>query len=232
MITAWSTTQELRGRLGQQRSKTEQTLRKVLRGVCRNWYDDDRTVFDKSRGWTGKVRLFKYLFPRGKVIVLVRDLREVFASFEKQDRKNPALRMGPRLTIEQRASNIFSDNGMIGGPLSALKGIVDSKESVVLVRYEDLASNPEATMREIYKSIDKDYYADHDYDNVINASEEPDNLWLFKYPHEGAGQVRLQSPQWERYISKAFAHAIVNKFSWFYSLFYPEVIESNVDSIR
>lgn len=227
MISTWSGTQELRGRLGNNRSKTEQTVRRVLRSVCEAWYNDDRTVFDKSRGWTGKVRLLQHIYPKGKAFILVRDLREVFASFEKQDRKNPGFRMGPRLPLETRATNMFGPNGMIGAPLAAIKSCLDGRDPVFFIKYEDLVSSPDAILAEIYNEIGLTSFQ-HDYDSVKSVAEDPDHLWLHKYPHNGAGKVKLPPPQYRHFISESFGNAIVSKFQWFYNVFYPEVLASHV----
>jgi sulfotransferase len=217
-----------RGDLGRDRNQAERRIRKSIKAFCESWYDDDRTIFDKSRGWTSKVRLLQFLFPQGKAIVLLRDLREVFASFEKQHRKNPTLRLGPPTTVEQRAKRIFDPQGMIGLPLAGIKNIVDAKQSVYFLKYEDLVSNPQVILDDIYDYLKEEKFT-HNFNKVINTATDPDHLWLNKYPHKGEGKVKQSHPQWHNYISEPFGNAIVSNFRWYYQLFYPDVLGSNVD---
>ena len=65
---------------------------RVLRGILESYYADSElpVVFDKCRGWisTGMLEMAETVLGRNvKILVPVRDLREVLASFEKLHRK-------------------------------------------------------------------------------------------------------------------------------------------------
>ena len=63
---------------------------RVLRGMLESFYADiDKPViFDKSRGWPGFLEMAENLIGnKAKVLVPVRDIREVLSSFEKLYRK-------------------------------------------------------------------------------------------------------------------------------------------------
>ena len=50
---------------------------------------DQKYVIDKSRGWGIHYDFLNLLNPEPKIICMVRDLRDIFASMEKNYRKNP-----------------------------------------------------------------------------------------------------------------------------------------------
>ena len=52
---------------------------------------DKKYVVDKSRGWSIHYNMLNEIFPNPKIIVMVRDLREIITSMEKKFRKNQLL---------------------------------------------------------------------------------------------------------------------------------------------
>ena len=48
-------------------------------------------VLDKSRGWGIEYNLLEKIFPNPKVVCVVRDIRSIYSSMEKNFRKNPHL---------------------------------------------------------------------------------------------------------------------------------------------
>jgi sulfotransferase len=54
-----------------------------------NAVTDKKYVVDKSRGWGIHYDFLNTIFPEPKVVCMVRNLKDVFASMEKNYRKNP-----------------------------------------------------------------------------------------------------------------------------------------------
>ncbi len=83
----------------------------------------------------------------------------------------------------------------------------------MFVKYEDLASNPESTMRKVYELLDEPYFK-HNFKNVENVSNEPDEIWNDKFPHEGNGEVKMKPlNEWKEHISEDLANTIMQKFT-------------------
>ena len=54
-----------------------------------NAITNKKYIVDKSRGWGIHYDFLNFIQPNPKIIVMVRDLRDVFASMENNYRKNP-----------------------------------------------------------------------------------------------------------------------------------------------
>ncbi|KKL76736.1 hypothetical protein LCGC14_2041890, partial [marine sediment metagenome] len=193
---------EFKAALDRDRKRETERVERAVRAFVKGWYGDaDREhVFDKSRGWTSNFDLFGQLWPQGKMIVLIRDLRNVFASIEKQDRRTGIFRE-VHASIWTRAENMFSPTGIIGAPLDALQDllrrnrkhvfIADPRdESIVghahayplmILRYESLAEFPQESMAAVARFLGIKQ-AKHDIDNVRNTAQDPDGLYLYKFP--------------------------------------------------
>jgi len=57
------------------------------------------------------------------------------------------------------------------------EGLLANPDMILLVEYNDLTKDPEGTMRRVYEFIGKDYYENHDYENV-EYSNEPFDLGI------------------------------------------------------
>jgi sulfotransferase len=55
------------------------------------------------------------------------------------------------------------------------EGLLANPNMILLVEYNDLTQKPEETMRRVYDFIGKDYYENHDYENV-EYSNDPFDL--------------------------------------------------------
>ena len=179
-------------------------------------YHPDKIVFEKGRVWSSMGLQYKDLYPEGLMIVMVRDLRDVYASMEKQHRKQPLLQGSSVVSDESvygRADKMFSPEGMIGSCMNGIEDLIRRKlPNVVFIQYEVFANNPNKTIETIYDLMKQPNY-EHDTDNVVNVSEEVDELYQGKYPHNGEGKVSSDSiGTWREYLSPDLAASIKNRF--------------------
>jgi hypothetical protein len=159
------------------------------------------------------------LYPEAKALVMVRDLRSVFSSIEKQHQKFPLLDDAQDLkskTLYTRADLMFGPEGVIGGPIIGIEDIIRRKhKNVMFIRYEDFAKNPSDLMDSIYKFLGEPHHA-HNFENVENTATDPDGFYLHKYPHEGSGKVEPSDPEeWRSYVSEDLAKTIMERFADF-----------------
>jgi len=217
---------EVKGMLANDRERTEAMLRRVMLAVCREWYDDDdRMVFDKSRGWIHEISLTEELFPDVKFIVMINDIRAIIASIEKQDRRTAIFKAGPEPTIEGRLQKMLHPKeGMIGSVMSGIKDLLNRKREVHFIKTVDFTANPKFEMERLYEYLEDPYYKKHNYNDVKNVSREPDYLHLYKFPHVGKGKIEHRQPYWDKYLSEELCQKIVKEYEWFYQVFYPDAL--------
>lgn len=226
-IQIWSTSPEVKGFIRDDREGYERKLRNIVKGIADAWHEpeDGQIVFDKSRGWSFHLLDLWSVWPEAKVLVTVRDLRGVFASVEKQHRKTAIFNEAPTgaaKTIFTRADALFSPEALVGGPLVGVKDIFQRglQDRVHFVRLEDLAAKPKNTMSKVYEYLDEPFYAGHDFKAVENTATDPDWMLLWKFPHEGSGEVRaIKDRCWEDYMSDEIAAMIAEKFKWYQDQF-------------
>lgn len=222
----WSNSIEIKNLLEKEKNRTEKRMSDSMKAFIEAWHrrDDSREViFDKSRGWAHHSLILNKLYPSSKMIIVVRDLRNVFASIEKQHRKNPLIDFagdGAEKGIFQRADAMFSPQGMIG---HCIEGILDvirrNPKGIVYVTYETLSKNPEAIMGRIYGEINEDIFK-HDFDDVKNTAIDCDGHYLNKYPHKGEGKISPCNPdEWKEFLSPDLAQTIMGRFSTFNQFF-------------
>jgi sulfotransferase len=213
------------------RERGEELFRSSVRAFQETWHQQKpgTTIFDKSCLWTLNPLLLGSIWPGGKTICCVRDLRAIFASFEKQHRKNAFLDDLPphvRETITARALWFFSREGMIGRPLVGVEDILrrnlhistkNQPASVFIWKYEEFIADPEAYMNGLYEFLGDEPF-DHNYDDVENVEDDPDWQHLWKVPHQSCGPVKTTEEvkdEWQSYLAPDVAEAIQRRFGWF-----------------
>lgn len=226
MASTCSNSTEFRAEL-KDREKTENKIIRTARAMCFQWHlehlQKHKMIFDKSRGWNSSLLMLRTVFPESKAIVIVRNPLNVFASVEKQHRKNGLLDEAPSIQLKQlegRAEQMFSPNGLIGGPLNGIRDMVNRKLPVFFIRYEDLIEHTSEVMRLLYQYIGVEQFA-HNLDDIVNTAEDPDWLYLYKYPHVGAGKMKTEvnHEEWRNYFSDDFGNRIVENNRWFFEHF-------------
>lgn len=181
---------------------------RVLVAVLQAYFGDvDRPViFDKSRGWLAHLEMAEALLGyKPRVLVPVRDLRDVLASFERLYRATSALAQTPDeaanymgyQTLEARLAGWAGANGPVGLAYNRIKDALARgwDKQMLFVPYEALTSRPGVVMSQIYSFLDEAQYA-HDFEHVAQATTEDDRIYGFSGLHTIRQQVRPQKPQW------------------------------------
>jgi sulfotransferase len=156
--------------------------KKILTGLFDNYYDDTakQVFFNTNRGWGTLLPMLSDLFPSARVLMCVRSISWVLDSFERLHRKN--LYGTTKLFSPQDNQNVYTrcqammrPNGLVGGPMTALKQAITSEQMsrLFMIEYDLFVKSPEETMRSIYKFIDEPYF-EHDFSNVEDSYDEYD----------------------------------------------------------
>jgi sulfotransferase len=171
-------------------SNCDEALVNVLRAAFPAYYQhlERPVIFDKGRAWPESVELLENILQRkAKIILTLRPIPEVLASYEKQFRKTIAKRMPPHLdgenyiknnTIALRADFLMGRNNIVGRNYERLQEVKmrpDLADRFLPFWYDDFMANPDLAMRKIYDFIGEEYYQ-HDFDNVEQYTKEDDRL--------------------------------------------------------
>lgn len=181
---------------------------RVMRGILENYYADvkEPVIFDKCRGWLSLLEMAETIIGhKAKVLVPVRDIRDVSASFEKlwrESSKSSQIAQESAFyfkfqTVEGRSEVWMMADQPVG---LAYNRIVDAlvrgyKDRMHFVDFDDLTNEPEKTMKAVYEFLGEEEY-EHDFENVKQVTWEDDSVHGFKNLHNIRTQVRPIKPQW------------------------------------
>jgi sulfotransferase len=183
-------------------------------------------IMDKSRGWGIHRGFIDSFNPNPKIVVMVRDLRSVYASMEKNFRKSPEQDSGIvnwaelRGTTTEKRVNLWADGVPVGMAIERLKQMFDEGiyKHVHFVRYEDLISNPKEIMLSIYEYLEIDSF-EHDFDNIEQITKEDDEVYGIFGDHNIRPKLEYFDPKFEETLGGEICNNIVNTYKWFYDYF-------------
>lgn len=201
-------------------------LLNAYRGFVNGWFaeTDKPVVADKNRGWLRMIDTVKLLDPEFRMLVCIRDLRQVFGSIEAQHQKTLLLDFPDHISSHsayERADTLFGKEGVIGGPLKSIEYLfqdVDPKlrEHVGFVAFEALVSDPAETMRLLYRWLDLPP-ASFDPQHLTVKPHESDSYYRWKYRHNTSSAIRQPTLH---AISPRIEQEILKNFGWFFEQFY------------
>lgn len=192
----WGQLQEFMAIPEAQKPQHEETLVRVMKSILNSYFEnvDKPVIFDKSRGWLAHLETAeKILGRKPKVIVPVRDLRDILASFEKLYRKTKDTKLVSQegafparyATCQGRCSILASEDQIVGASYNRVKDAYKRgwKDCMLFVDYDRLTSAPQTVIREIYEFLDEPFYDGHDFDHVEQVTQEDDSVHIWKSLH-------------------------------------------------
>ena len=217
IVSTYSNNPEFKSDLINDKEDTEAKIHRSLKAFCDGWYHDNRVIFDKSRGWLHHFPILRKLYSNSKIICCVRDLREVYASIEKQYLKNPLLddtTTPLQKGVWERADIMFKKDGVIGHCVEGMLDMDRRKAGAFCIPFDSFVENPEELFIALYDYLEQPYF-EHDFENVENVATDVDGLYLHKFPHGGSGKVRPQKGHWSDFVSADIAKDIMERFRFF-----------------
>ena len=177
------------------RPRRKNVLSSVLQGYYQHINED--IVFDKSRGWPELAETLRWIQPETKIIVTVRNVRQILESLESLYRKRLATgipsqaKVSNFASMEARARYYVGPKALVGSAYETIRDAVNrgNKDIMHFVRFEDLTSDPESTLKEIYKFLGHDYYK-HDFNKVEQLIHEDDRQHGFDDLHDIRTKVK------------------------------------------
>ena len=199
---------------------------RVMRGILETYYGgtNNPVVFDKSRGWLAHLEMAEMLLERkAKVLVPVRDLRDILASFEKLWRQtSKTSQIGQEKqhylqfqTIEGRCNVWVSGDQPVGLAFNRIKDALHRgfSDRMHFVHYEKLTADPGRTLREIYDFLEEPQFA-HDFNNVQQITWEDDLVHGMKGLHDIRPKVEPVKSEYLKIIGPVAADAFKGPFPW------------------
>ena len=147
------------------------SLDNVLDSVFDTYYKDwpQRIIIDRGPVTTvGNLAVMQRHYNKPfKVIVLLRDLMDVLASYMQWYTENPDA-FPNRYNLkndEEKLMMIMNKDGAVAKDLEAIKNSYNYKNMCHYVKYDDMVTNPEQEFKKIYEFIGEPYF-NHRFNNV------------------------------------------------------------------
>jgi sulfotransferase len=192
---------------------------RILHGLFDSYYADSTAsvIFDTSRAWCAWMPAIAQLFPEAKVIACVRELPWVIDSIERIIQRNvfspsSIFNYNPGGTVYTRANGVAGQDGMVGAPYDALKQACygAQTDSLLLVQYETLTTDPAKTMHAIYRFIGEPLF-EHDFGHIDYDVTEFDERAGTPGLHTVRGTVKAEPREtllppdlFNRFVNDAF----------------------------
>jgi sulfotransferase len=191
-----------------------------------NVITDKPYVVDKSRGWGIHYGFLETFYPEPKVVCMIRDPRSIYASMEKNFRKNQHLDSGivdhaqMQGTTTEKRIDIWTQGQPVGLAMERLYQVIKEgiNKKMLFVKFEDLCRYPEQEMKKIYTYLDVPYYQ-HDFDNIEQITQEDDSVYGIYGDHVIKSKLTPVKNDYKEVLGVNASNWIRQNFSWFYDEF-------------
>jgi sulfotransferase len=178
-----------------------------MRAVLYGYYADSTrpVLFDRSRSWIAHLETAELLIQqKAKVLVPVRDIREILASLELLWRQSGGYHQSAIdqkhyiefQTVEGRCGLWLRPEYTVGLPYSRIEDAIQRgfRDRLHFVHYEKLTSQPEQTLAEIYKFLGEEPFK-HNFQQITQIGVEHDAVYDFPVVHRIRPQLAPVSPR-------------------------------------
>jgi len=196
-----------------------------LRGFFNN-ITDKPYVMDKSRGWGVHYNFLNGFHKDPKIVCIVRDLRDVFASMEKNFRKGQHMDSGivnhaqmTGTTTEKRI-DIWANGQPIGLAIERLYQIIKENidKKMLFIKYEELCAKPNDEMKRMYDYLGVPYY-EHDFDKIEQITQEDDAVYGIYGDHNIRQKLSVTKSIANEVLGAEACKWIRNAYKWYYDRF-------------
>lgn len=203
-------------------------MREFIAGFYAGELAEGKTIFDKSRGWLHSLPLIESILGRQvKVIVAVRDVRDVLSSFEKIYRRSTITdhplqpdQAIQRLTVQGRAERLINPQNIVGYMLASIHGAFEAnlQDRLVIVPYRDLTHDPVTTIKRVCFECGIESF-DCDPSNVVQSTKEDDTVYGMYDLHNTRPIVEPdEGESWVGILPDTYAAHVDQQFSFIQSL--------------
>ena len=215
------------------KAQDSKVMEEGFKSYCKNGLEgffngitDKPYVMDKSRGWGIHYNFLKSFYPNPKVVCMIRDLRGVYSSMEKNFRKNQHLDSGivnhsqMQGTTTEKRVDIWSNTQPVGLAIERIYQIIREgiDKKMLFIRFEDFCQKPEQEMYKIYNYLELPQYK-HDFNNVEQLTKEDDSVYGIYGNHKIKKEIKPLKIDYEEVLGPNLCNGILNKYKWYYQYF-------------
>ena len=182
-------------------------------------------VIDKSRSWAVNKPFIDSFYPNAKVICMVRDLRDIVTSMEKNYRKHPDKHsLGEEnegLILGQRVSIWMSPQAKpVGHTLNNLKEVIHRgfNKDMLFVKFEDLTRSPKEVMQKIHNYLEIPYY-NYDFNNIKQVTFEDDKFHGIYGDHIIKPKVKEVKSVAKQILGNRICNLLYERNKWYFDYF-------------
>lgn len=207
---------------------------RAWRGYCNsaihgyyNAITDKKYIVDKSRIWGINYDwLEKFLTYSPKIVCMVRDLRDVYASMEKNYRNNPDLHINginytdlTGTTLSKRI-DMWSQSVPIGSSLDSLQDILSRPfaSKILFIKYEGLFEDPQSTMNSVYNYLEVDPIINN-FNEIEQITSENDIIHRPYGEHTIKQTLEKNNTNPTEILGDNICNFLLEKYDWFYKIF-------------
>lgn len=160
----------------------DNATKSLIQSYYKDWPQD--YIIDRNPwGMPMNLKFLKKVQEDIRIVVLVRDVQEILASFIKWSQKEPTsfVNQYAAKTVEEKCDMLMNTEGQIVKELIGIKHLLDHqpKEMYHIVEYNDLCDDPKGTIEGIYDFLGI-YRFNHRYINLdqfqVNGMKYDDNI--------------------------------------------------------
>jgi sulfotransferase len=179
---------------------------------------------DKNFNWGHNYDFLQAIqLKKPKIILMIRDLRDIFCSMEENYRRDP-LKYNMNVnwnnlsgTSMQKRVGEWMTSMPVGHSLEKLLEIVNFKndKNIHIVKYEDFCEKPQEVMNGIYDYIGMPKFI-HDFDNIKQVTKENDVLYFAD--HKIRPWLSKQDSRAKDILQGGYEY-IYEQYKWFFEYF-------------
>jgi sulfotransferase len=192
-----------------------------------NAITNKKYVLDKSRGWGIHYGFLNEIEPDPKIICMVRDLKDIYASLEKKFRNNQLMDSGivdhakMQGTTTEKRIDIWANSQPVGLAIERLQQIFKegNNKHMLFIRYEDLITNPRREMERIYSYLELPLFY-HSFDRIEQITKEDDSVYGIYGDHTIRTKLEGIKSDAREVLGDNICNWIDDRYKWYYDIFY------------
>lgn len=162
-----------------------QQLQRVMQAALNAYHTTDKDIIvDKGRGWLSLIEMLEFTTgEKPKIIVPVRNISEILASFEKLWRKTTGQSQWAfeqadyfkAQTLEGRCDIWAGAQQPVGLAYNRVKDAISRghKDNLMFLEFDALTASPAQSIKAVYEYLELPYYQ-HDFNHVEQVTKEDD----------------------------------------------------------
>lgn len=189
-----------------------------------NAFTGKEYYLDKHFAWTHYYSFLEHVLidEQPKMIVMVRNLKDIVCSFEENYRKDP-LKRNMHVdwntlsnTTMQKRVDAWLSTSPLGSSLEHIKDVINFKQDVLFIRYEDFCQNPLPEMAKIYNYLKIPFYL-HNFNEIEQITHYNDILHFAG--HDIDKDVQVKPSRAVDVLGEDICQQIYNQHSWYFKTF-------------